>query len=218
MRPEPRIESSSLRNQPAIRACPMLERLSLEAIHSGAIGIMARSLDPATLEAFDAIAVENLPRLRLNGTIDLVHRALNDGLLQAGFGPKWLADWLLQDTVFLARLYQDMTQAKHIRLRLETVEDDSCRRFHADNVRFRLATTYRGPGTEWIVPGTLAGDAGEFPADSIRHLGRGHVAIMRGTRESTADKPGLLHRSPPLAGSGIVRLFLAIDEAAGNLI
>jgi hypothetical protein len=44
-------------------------------------------------------------------------------------------------SLFLVRLFEDMTQAKHICLRLETVEDDSCRHFHTDNVRFRLVTT-----------------------------------------------------------------------------
>lgn len=50
------------------------------------------------------------------------------------------------------------------------------------------------------------------PSDAIRRLDRGAVALLRGERGATSDRPAVLHRSPPIAGTGIVRLLLTIDD------
>ena len=55
---------------------------------------------------------------------------------------------------------------------------------------------------------------GEAP-DSIRRMDRGWIAVMRGGKAATPDVPALPHRSPPIAGTGETRLFVAIDEALG---
>ena len=196
--------------------CSTAQRLSRDSIRSGSIGIMARALDPVFLQAIDGVAGDRLPNLRLTGGIDALRRSIDHELKNCGFTPDWLAQWLSQDAVFLARVFVELTGAPRLRLRLETVVDDACRRFHPDNVRFRLVTTYRGPGTEWISPrdATTTPSGAELLDARIRRLDRGHVAIMRGCRAATADLPALLHRSPPIAGSGVTRLFLAIDEGA----
>ena len=41
--------------------------------------------------------------------------------------------------------------------------------------------------------------------------------MIRGGKDTTPEKPGVLHRSPAIAGTGIVRLFLAIDELGRRL-
>ncbi len=176
---------------------------------------MARVLDPAILTALDAVTADHLPRLRMIGGVDSVRRDLDRGLEEAGFGPKWLAQWLSEDVICLVRLFQELMKTPRLQFRLEAVDDDACRRFHTDNVRFRLVTTYRGPGTEWISPrlAAISPSGAPLATDAIRRLGRGHIAIMRGGRGATSDRPGLLHRSPPIAGAGVTRLFLAIDDA-----
>jgi hypothetical protein len=148
--------------------------------------------------------------LRVTGAEETLPRALLDALDEAALGPKWLAEWLAKDVIRLARLYREATRAGELRVRLETIADDACRLFHVDFVRFRLVTTYRGPGTQWIAPGQEADPLAE---NSIRQLERGWVAILRGEKAASADLPALPHRSPPIAGTGIERLFLAIDEA-----
>ncbi|MBE7220146.1 MAG: DUF1826 domain-containing protein, partial [Caulobacteraceae bacterium] len=94
--------------------------------------------------------------------------------------------------------------------------DDMCRAFHVDNVTFRLVTTYRGPGTQWLAPRHLheARDGEPLGPDAVREMPRGTVAILRGGRGATPERPGLLHRSPPIAGT--TRLFLAVDEAGSR--
>lgn len=165
--------------------------------------------------ALDAVPAASLPQLRVIGDVGLISRSVEAALRAAGFAPPWLSDWLSEDIVFLARWFQNRVGAGRLLVRLETVDDDACRRFHADNVRFRLVTTYRGPGTQWLSPADANGleDDQTLSADRIRRLERGHVAILRGAREATPDHPGLLHRSPPIEGSGVTRLFLAIDDA-----
>jgi hypothetical protein len=177
---------------------------------------MPRVLDPSIAAALDEVPAASLPNLRLEGDLDAVQPALAEELGNVGFGPPWLRSWLTDDVSFLARLFQDLTGERHLQVRVEAVDDDACTRFHADNVRFRLVSTYRGPGTQWVVPNALALHQPDEdpPSYAIRQLGRGEVAIMRGRRAETPDCPSLLHRSPPIAGTGIVRLFLAIDEAA----
>lgn len=104
------------------------------------------------------------------------------------------------DAVELARHLAGFSGCKRMKLRLEIIENDACRRFHADYVTYRLLTTYRGPGTQWIRTGE---------ADSIAQLQPGDVAILKG--RLLTDEPAVLHRSPPIAGQGIQRLVLVLD-------
>jgi Protein of unknown function (DUF1826) len=116
---------------------------------------------------------------------------------------------------FLGLVFEQLTGATRLCLRFDVIEDDACRKFHVATVRYRLVTTYRGPGTQWLSPHALATipQGSAISSDAIKQLERGWVAVMRGSCGATADHPGVLHRSPPINGTGIARLFLAINEA-----
>jgi hypothetical protein len=110
---------------------------------------------------------------------------------------------LEHDVAFLARLFATVTQAASVRLRLEHVSDNACRRHHVDAVRLRLLCTYAGPGTEWV-------DA----AGERRRMPRFQVGIFKGSAYPEAA-PRVLHRSPPvehLPPRRRSRLLLCIDE------
>lgn len=191
--------------------CPSGRALARGPLAGGPIALVHRDIPAAMATALDAVDPEHLPRLRLRGAPAHMAAALKTRLHALGFGPPpELADWLAEDVAALAGLYRSVTGAAHVVVRLERVSGDACRRFHADNVRVRLVCTYRGPGTEWLSPRAVAqAPEGEpLPESAIRRLPRGSVAVLRGTKE---DGPALLHRSPPIAGTGITRLFLAID-------
>lgn len=109
----------------------------------------------------------------------------------------------LTDIFRLATVFAALTARETVRLRLEGVTDDACRRFHTDAVGFRLLVTYAGPGTQWIMEKGAAG---------IEQVPRGAVALFRGRA-----RPGghALHRSPPLSHRPEAlrwRLLLCIDE------
>lgn len=190
-----------------------VQALKYDPPDTGPIVVMRQPLEAFITASLDAVPAEILPNLRLACTLRTLRPQLVRGLARGGFEPRWLADWLVENVLFQARLFSELTNADALRLRLEAIDDDGCCRFHTDNVRHRLVCTYRGPGTEWIDPKAAANAEAGVPidADSIRQLERGAIALMRGGKGASADRPGLVHRSPRIAGTGTVRLLLAIE-------
>lgn len=211
-------DRTSPRSKPSTdRQAEMAVRGAL--LRSGPVFIIPRAIPDGVAAMLDVAPVDCLPRLFFEGPAADVRPSVKRGVSDRLHEPRWLMDWLVDDIVDKAEMMAQLTGAPALRVRLDVIADDHCRKFHVDNVRLRLVTTYRGPGTEWISPrhaGMLA-PGGVPPDDVIQHLPRGQVAVMRGAKGATADRPGVLHRSPPIAGTEIVRLFLAIDEFGRKL-
>ncbi len=107
------------------------------------------------------------------------------------------------DIGVLARLFATVTGDSEVRLRLEHIADDACRRRHVDAVRLRLLCTYAGAGTEWL-------DA----ADQTHRMPAMHVGLFKGSVFPDAA-PRILHWSPPVAHlppQRRSRLLLCIDQ------
>lgn len=178
------------------------------------ITLVSRRLEPFVADLLDATDPAALPSVRLAGSPVEIRDALAEPTRQLAGDAPALAEWLLDDIVFLMRFYREATGALRLSLRLEKIEDDACCRFHADNVAFRLVTTYRGPGTEWVSPrdaGAVVDGQPQHP-QVVRRLERGEIALLRGLKAAQKGVPPVLHRSPPITDSGTVRLFLAINE------
>ncbi len=109
---------------------------------------------------------------------------------------------LAEDAAGLARRFARLMEVATIRLRLERIADDACRRFHADYTDVRLVTSYAGPGTE--VRETSAEDA------PVRRMQAGEIGLFKG-RLYPGEPPVVLHRSPPVAACGTPRLVLVLD-------
>src|SRR5690606_36891561 len=99
---------------------------------------------------------------------------------------------------------------RHVDIRLETVTTDACRKFHYDEVPLRLVVTYRGPGTQFVPDGHYEeAVTRQTGYDGPMHdLPRFTAAIFKG---SQAERGGVLHRSPPIAGTGETRLLLCLN-------
>jgi hypothetical protein len=96
-------------------------------------------------------------------------------------------------------------EAKYLRLRLDVVTTNACRKFHIDAVTARLVCTYRGPGTQY----GISNDGAE-----PRHIltaPTGAPILLRGTRWPERPCSVLLHRSPPIEGTGKTRAVLVLD-------
>lgn len=188
-------------------------------LQSGPVLIIPRRIFGGVAATLDGLSKHALPRLRFEGAVTDLKARLREAVAERLAEPRWLANWLVDDVLDHANLMASLTGTSKIRVRLDVIDDDCCRKFHVDNVRLRLLTTYRGPGTEWIPPRLAArlADGRLPPTDAIRHLARGEVAILRGGKGATPERPGVLHRSPPIAGTGTVRLLLAIDEIGRSL-
>ena len=112
---------------------------------------------------------------------------------------------LVTDITELATTFADMMRAKWLRLRLDVVTTNACRRFHIDAVTARLVCTYRGTGTQYGV------SADRSEPSHISTVPTGAPIVLRGTLWPEHPKSDLLHRSPPIEGTGETRLVLVLD-------
>jgi len=110
----------------------------------------------------------------------------------------------------LAAQHAVLLDENDVRVRLEVVETDACRKFHADYVKVRTITTYLGQGTQWI-EATTPDQAGLPVGPSIQQIAVGAVAMFKG--RLWQENPVILHRSPPIEGQREQRLVLVIDSA-----
>lgn len=114
-------------------------------------------------------------------------------------------DRFVDDVGALADVFAKLMGAPFLRLRFDVVESNACCRFHIDSVQARLICTYRGSGTQY----GLARDGRE--PESVHTVPTGAPMIFKGTESHRALGPVLLHRSPPIEGTGETRLLLVID-------
>lgn len=114
--------------------------------------------------------------------------------------------WFCEDVQRLATGIELLRKATLLRLRVEPVFDNACAKFHIDNVTARLICTYRGPGTQITVD--------ETDADSIQTVPTGAPILLKGKQWPQAAPPMLRHRSPPIAGTGLVRLVVVLEATS----
>ena len=109
-------------------------------------------------------------------------------------------------------------------LRIDSIDKPMCPRFHVDNVKCRLVTTYSGPGTQWLpnesVDRSKLGHGNQGLPDEksglildkmdIEQLDVGHIALLKGEAWRNNDGFGLVHRSPHVEGN-YKRLYVTID-------
>lgn len=111
--------------------------------------------------------------------------------------------WFCEDVQRLATRVEALSGAPLIRLRLEPVFDNACAKFHIDNVTTRLICTYRGPGTQIAVD--------ETAMETIKTVPTGAPILLKGKQWPQAKPPQLKHRSPPIEGTGLVRLMVVLE-------
>lgn len=117
-------------------------------------------------------------------------------------------EWLEADITALAQRVATLFSAEFLRLRLDVVTTNACRKFHIDAVSSRLVCTYRGTGTQI---GTATGDSD--PTDVVT-VPTGAPILLRGTLWPEHPASGLRHRSPPIEGTGETRLVLVLDPVS----
>ncbi len=179
----------------------------LSAIHQP--GTSATVWERTPLSGFqrwiDALPPEQLPRAR----VILRPEAVCDALLEIarlhGIPDRPERNLLIEDISALALIFADVMACELLQLRLDVIQTNACRKFHIDAVSARLICTYRGTGTQYGIS-----EHGADPAQ-ILTVPTGSPIILRGTRWPETPLSGLLHRSPPIAGTGETRLLLVLD-------
>lgn len=153
----------------------------------------------------DALDPERLPRGRLILAREAVRGALHQLCEIAGTPGCTGREILVDDAAALSNLFAEVMQARYLRLRLDVVTTNACSKFHVDAISARLVCTYRGAGTQYGIS-----QGGGEPA-RVFTVPTGAPILLRGSPWPSRSPTGLLHRSPPIEGTGAARLVLVID-------
>ena len=159
----------------------------------------------------DRIDASQLPHLRILVYPQDFRPAIEPMLDDCGMPCGDMRDLIVADIETLISVYAKIARTDLVDVRLESIDHDACWKFHRDSVEMRLLTTYRGPATEWVCPNN-ADTALQQQKDydgPIETLRLHDIALFKGNRAGTED--GIVHRSPPIAGTMQTRLLLCLN-------
>lgn len=174
--------------------------------------VIWRRARPLRLQTWlDHLEASCLPDTRIFVRPRDLRPALQPHLDACGVPPGEMRDLLIRDVDDLVSTFAMITRTDFVDVRLERVSDDACWRFHRDCVEARLLTTYRGPATEWVQPvhAECALREQKRFKGPLEHLRTHDVAIFKGSCAGPGS--GIVHRSPPIAGTGRTRLLLCLN-------
>ena len=157
----------------------------------------------------DGLAQDQLPKARVILRPKDVGDAVGQICELSGTPDRPERGRLVDDVTALADILAGLTKAPFLRLRFDIVTTNACRRFHTDAVTLRLVCTYRGTGTQYGVI-----DGGSEP-NSISTVPTGSPILLRGTLWPPQTQCDIRHRSPPIEGTGEIRLVLVLDPISG---
>lgn len=158
---------------------------------------------PASLSGLSTLDWNTIDDFDAPVSVDELDKEMPRLVADAGYGD--LAPALARELTDLADRFAAIMSCAMLRVRLEVIETDACRRFHADLVTVRLLMPLVGPGTQWRHAET---------EDPVQQLQVGEVGLFKGRR--LTEKPRILHRSPPVMHTGETRLLLAVDPWIGD--
>ncbi|MEL7279791.1 MAG: DUF1826 domain-containing protein [Pseudomonadota bacterium] len=179
----------------------------LSVIHNSgcAAAIWDRAPRPSFQHWLDNIDPKHLPSTRVTLAPDQVSDALSRSALMCGTPNCPECGMLVDDVSALAMVFADVMDTPFIRLRLDVVTSNACRKFHVDALTVRLICTYRGTGTQYGVSRNDKDPEHVFTVPACAPI------ILRGSKWPESPSIGLRHRSPPIEGTGETRLLLVID-------
>ena len=122
---------------------------------------------------------------------------------------------LLKDDVSqLAEILCELVDCPSVGLRLASVHNAMCPKWHVDRVPIRLLCTYTGVGTEWLKDQHVDRNKLSDPAivNRVCHRARiGDVVLLKGALWQDNAGFGAIHRSPAISSDATPRLLLTAD-------
>ncbi len=174
--------------------------------HTGCVAaVWRRQALPAFQSWIDGLEPDQLPRARVIVPPDSVRETVFQICETSGTPGGEERTRLIDDAAALADVFNGLMPTPYLRLRFDVVTTNACRKFHIDAVTARLICTYRGTGTQYGVSTDGADPRQIFTTPT------GAPILLRGTLWPEQPKSRLLHRSPPIEGTGETRLVLVID-------
>ena len=181
------------------------ENLNILATQDCAAAIWQRQHLPDFQTWIDGLNPDILPSVRLIKEPQDVATVLSEICDTSSVIDRAHWQYLIKDIAELSHLFCDLMAAPYMRLRLESITSNACRKFHIDAITARLVCTYRGTGTQF----GISQDGAE--PERIFTVPTGTPILLRGTLWPEQPRSGLLHRSPPIEESGETRLVLVLD-------
>lgn len=175
------------------------------------LAIWERSPPRLLLDGMAGLCPAHLPHGRVLAWLPDAQAALAGILAETPIGATALGRSLLDDMLMLVRRFALIAGTDIVDIRLDRLRHDACWKFHRDQVRLRLLATYRGPVTQ-IVPQAHAEEAlreQRAYRGPLADLPDGAVALFKGAQAGPGT--GVVHRSPPIAGTGTVRSLLCLN-------
>ena len=184
------------------------------------IAIWQREL-PEDLHAAASLVLATKPSLGLSVTVSPQNAyEVVSGVL----GAKKQFKPLFEDMASLVDMFCCLFDADCVGLRLTSLRQAMCPRFHVDNVPCRLVTTYCGDSTQWLAHNSIdrsklgPGSGGVSDEQSglfskkseVKELRRGEIALLKGEGWAGNEGGGLVHRSPT-PKNDLRRLLLTLD-------
>ena len=176
-----------------------------------ALALWHRRLPASIEEWLNSLSLDQLPRGRLLARRAEFGLALEE-FLSASATPRGRgASHFIADAVNISTLFADIAGLEMVDIGLKAIQHDACWMFHRDYVSLRALTTYLGPGTQLVA----ASEADRALKDQtifrgrVREVPRHSVAIFKGATDAAGR--GVVHRSPPIAGTGQTRLVLTLN-------
>lgn len=167
--------------------------------------------------------------LASNRSVEMAQTVCAEGLDRAQLWPAMrhldgYADWT-EDVALLVGAFCELFDLTEVGLRLRTLNQAMCPRFHVDRVPVRLICSYGGIGTEWLpeyaVDRSKLGMGAKGHADAvsglirdpgaIRQMPAYAVGLMKGENWLGNENYGLVHRSPIPTAVQPRRLLLTLD-------
>ena len=185
--------------------------LPVTIVDQAGLAIVDAVVPPAIGTAIDVLPIDALLHFRIEGPVALAVDWLD--ILSRTPGLVWAQRWTVADVAIKARGFAELTGASRLALKLEVISDNACRKLHYDYVAHRIVCTYRGPGTQWLRrehEAELGDERDTVPDTWLEVVPRFASALFTG-RLAPGARP-VLHRSPPIAGTGMARLVLTINE------
>ncbi len=170
----------------------------------GAI-ILQRQISADFQHWIDELAPQCLPSLRKIVPVEKAAETIRTAFDSADTPQGANREYLINDTINLAKAFARLMNVAHLRIRFDVINNNACRKFHLDQVTARLVCTYRGAGTQYKQAQP------DITPEQVFDVPTGSPIILRGASWDDDQKSGIVHRSPPIEGSGQTRLLYVLD-------
>ena len=201
----------TLKSPDGIRFVKMHDGLAAITEPATELVIWERSLSGEFQTWLDELELSRLPNLRVLVEPQDLRRVIEPHFDNFGMASGKMRDLLIGDIEALVSTFSAVAQSSLVDVRLDCISHDACWKFHRDTVETRLLTTYRGPATERVLPENAAQALREQKKfkGPIEELRDHDVAMFKGSEAGTGR--GIVHRSPPIVGTGCTRLLLCLN-------